>query len=286
MKTELQDLIFTERYRPDCLDDIIFANKDTIDNYLKNPKLIPSFIFESKSPGTGKSSLAKIIVNSLGCDSKKINASDDRGIDAIREQVILFAQALSTNGLKRCIILEESDSLTTIAQNALRDTMETFSDNVFFIFTCNDISKIIAPIQSRCVTINFQSPNIYQVKIYISKIWGENKIGGDIRSMVSASQEISMGKPWNLKHVKFEEFLESIKQKDFNKIKAEVFDGFDIKKFVKWFFNYIFDNYTTIGFDKATKIVNLLADIEKHSNLNVNLEIIFIANIMEISKVL
>ena len=298
---ELQDLIWIERFRPKTFDKLILKDKEknVIINYIKIPKLLPSFIFYSKSPGTGKTSTAKIIIDALGCDSLKINSSDERGIETIRDKVSMFAKSLSTNGIKRCIFLDEADGLTKQAQDSLRNLMETYSDNAFFIFSCNDFTKIIDPIKSRCISINFQFPDKRSIFDRIFRICKEENIEGsvsslveyyypDIRSMIAELQEAKLsGNPLEFKYQRFEDFLELIKKKDFETIKDIVYSTpFNFKAFNKWFFDYIFKNFEKYGFDKAKEIVNSLAETEKYSTLNVNLEVIFIANVMEIAKLL
>ena len=298
---ELQDLIWIERFRPKTFDKLILKDKEknVIINYIKIPKLLPSFIFYSKSPGTGKTSTAKIIIDALGCDSLKINSSDERGIETIRDKVSMFAKSLSTNGIKRCIFLDEADGLTKQAQDSLRNLMETYSDNAFFIFSCNDFTKIIDPIKSRCISINFQFPDKTTIFDRMFRICQKEKIEGsvgslvdyyypDIRSMIAELQEAKLsGNPLEFKYQRFEDFLELIKKKDFETIKDIVYSTpFNFKAFNKWFFDYTFKNFEKYGFDKAKEIVNSLAETEKYSMLNVNLEFIFIANVMEIAKLL
>ncbi len=117
--------IWTEKYRPKKVSEIVGDFKEKITQYLQDPKAIPNFLFYSKSPGTGKTTLAKCVINELGCDSLIINSSDDRKIETIREKVKEFAMAqTSKQGLKRCVFLDEFDGMTGIAQNALRNIME------------------------------------------------------------------------------------------------------------------------------------------------------------------
>jgi len=209
----------------------------------------------------------------------------------------MFAKSLSTNGIKRCIFLDEADGLTKQAQDSLRNLMETYSDNAFFIFSCNDFTKIIDPIKSRCISINFQFPDKRSIFDKIFIICKEENIEGsvsslveyyypDIRSMIAELQEAKLsGNPLEFKYQRFEDFLELIKKKDFETIKDIVYSTpFNFKAFNKWFFSYIFQNYDKYGFENARKMINFLAETEKFSSLNVNLEVIFIANIMEISK--
>jgi replication factor C small subunit len=94
--------------------------------------------------GTGKTTLAKIIVKNLDCDYLYINASDENGIDTIREKVKGFASAASWKGIK-VVILDEADFITIQGQAALRNVIETFSRSTRFILTCNFVERIIDP---------------------------------------------------------------------------------------------------------------------------------------------
>ena len=134
--TPVQNAIYTEKYRPSSFDELIGDHKDIIQKYLDKPMEMPSFIFYSNSPGTGKTSMAKVIVKALKCDSEVINSSDERGIDVIREKVSLFARSMSSNDkTKKCVFMDEADGMLKAAQDSLRNLMETYASNCFFIFS-------------------------------------------------------------------------------------------------------------------------------------------------------
>lgn len=107
------------------------------------------------SAGTGKTTVARALCDELGCDYIIINGSETRGIDMVRSQVQGFANTMSTNGKTKVVILDEADYITPEAQAALRNLIETFSNNCRFIMTCNFKSKIIEPLHSRCAVIDF-----------------------------------------------------------------------------------------------------------------------------------
>ena len=150
--------LLVEKYRPTVLQDYVGNEqvKDTIQKYLDQND-IQNFIFYGPA-GTGKTTLAKLIVKNLDCDYLYINASDENGIDTIREKVKGFASAASWNGIK-VVILDEADFITINGQAALRNVIETFSRSTRFILTCNFIERIIDPIQSRCQVLKIVPPS-------------------------------------------------------------------------------------------------------------------------------
>ena len=125
--------------------------------------------------GTGKTSLAKLIVGQLGADHLYINASDERGIDTIRDKIIPFASSIGFNGLK-VVILDESDYLTAQAQATLRNVMESFSASCRFILICNYLDRIISPLQSRCMAFGITPPSKKEVGQHILQICESEEI--------------------------------------------------------------------------------------------------------------
>jgi replication factor C small subunit len=150
------DNIWVEKYRPKTLDDIVLPvdTRKVIESY-KAKKEISNLLLIS-SPGQGKTTLAKMIVNHiLECDYLYVNASDENGIDTIRTKVISFAQTRSLTGDIKVIILDEADGISAEGQRALRNVMEEYAANTRFILTANYKHKIIPAVQSRCVSLNF-----------------------------------------------------------------------------------------------------------------------------------
>lgn len=297
---ELQNLVFTEKYRPNKFEDLILENKSLILNYLKNPEALPSFILHSNRAGTGKTSTARTIINFLDCDYLVVNSSDERGIDTIRDKIKLFASSLSTNTQKRCVFMDEFDGMTKQAQDCLRNLMETYANNCFFIFSCNDINKIIEPIRSRCVCINFEKPDRTEIVGRLMSICELEEISTenietlvntyypDIRTMINKLQECKVeDKIFSIDEKNFIEFLNLIRKKQISELYTIVYSGsFQIIEFNKWLFHYIFKNYQTLGQDKASQIAFLLADNEKYWNEGVNLEIMFMSNIIKICNLM
>lgn len=148
--------LWVESYRPNKLADLLLneENRSFFSNLDENT---PHLLFHGCA-GTGKTSLAKILVNDvLKCQYLYINASDENGVDTIRNKVISFAQTKSLDGKKKIVILDEFCGTTAEAQRILRNVMEEYSENVRFILTANYIERIVAPIKSRCSIFNLQS---------------------------------------------------------------------------------------------------------------------------------
>ena len=152
-----ENSLWVERYRPSGLEGYV-GNEHIIQKvniYIENND-VPHLLLHGEA-GTGKTTLAKIIVNAIDCDYLYINASDERGIDTLREKIRGFAASVGFKTWK-VVILDESDYLTRDAQAALRNLMETFSKSTRFILTCNYPEKVIDPIQSRCQTFEIIPP--------------------------------------------------------------------------------------------------------------------------------
>lgn len=151
--------LYTEKYRPQILDDIVLT-KEEKDYFisLKEKEEIPNLLFAG-SPGTGKTSLAKIIVKDiLDCQYLYINASDENGIDTIRSKVIGFSSTKSLDGKLKVVLFDECDALSLDSQKALRNVIEEYSENTRFIFTCNYLFKVIPALQSRCQIFSLTPP--------------------------------------------------------------------------------------------------------------------------------
>ena len=167
--------LLVEKYRPISLENYVGNEhiKKSIKQYLGQND-IQNLIFYGPA-GTGKTTLAKLIVKNLDCEHLYINASDERGIETIRDKVSGFASSASFKPLK-VVILDEADFLTIQAQASLRNVIETFSRTTRFILTCNYVERIIDPLQSRCQTLKIVPPSKVDVVRHLQKITEKENI--------------------------------------------------------------------------------------------------------------
>lgn len=169
--------LFIEKFRPKKLEDIVLSSEHRdFFSSLKQKEEIPNLLFSSP-PGTGKTTLSKIIIKDiLDCQYLYINASDENGIDTIRSKIIGFASTKSLDGKLKVVLCDEADSISLEAQKALRNVIEEYSENTRFIFTCNYLFKIIPALQSRCQIFNLAPPleGVINRVIFILKTEGIN----------------------------------------------------------------------------------------------------------------
>ena len=174
--------LWVEKYRPQTLAEYVGNEtvKETIQQYLDNND-IPHLLLHGKA-GTGKTTLAKLIINTIECDSMIINASDENNVDTVRNKVKNFASSMGFAGFK-IIILDEFDYMTPNAQAILRNLMETFSKHCRFILTCNYHEKIIDPIKSRCQTFSITPPTKKDVAVQVTKILDAENIKYELKNV-------------------------------------------------------------------------------------------------------
>lgn len=208
----MEYLLWIEKYRPKKFNQILGQNKiiNLIENMIENGSF-PHLILSGNS-GTGKTSTVQAIINKLYGKNNtfmvmKLDASDDRGISAVREEIKGFAEKLSflNKGIK-VIILDEADSMTFDAQFALRRIIEKYSDTTRFCLICNYENKIISPIKSRCLNLRFlpiKKEYILEKLIYVCEKENINYEDGtleviselskgDLRKSINLLQSISM----------------------------------------------------------------------------------------------
>lgn len=292
---------WTEKYRPNKIKDII-SQKNVVNSLCNKINNLPHLILYGP-PGTGKTSTALALGKELfGIKLYKeriieLNASDERGINTVRDKIKKFAQnAIHISNDKnsspnyKIIILDEADSMTKDAQSALRKIIEDYSNITRFILICNYINKIIDPIISRCVIYNFVPVEKKIMFKTICKIAEEEKIeytdkiihkiirisNGDMRKSIIILQNYKYMYDKNkdinivelngyLRKNKILQIIDSIKTKSFNdniKIVDSLIDsGYSIEFFLERFFKYLLQD--NIDDKKKSKIIFRLSEIQK-----------------------
>ena len=188
--------IWSEKYRPLKLDEIVNQTHvvERLKSFVKS-KTIPHMIFAGP-PGTGKTCCALAIARELfgekwNLNFKELNASDERGINVVRDKIKNFARVIGNVQFKICF-LDECDSMTPDAQNAMRRLMEMYSNTTRFILSCNYSSNLIAPIQSRAAVFRFKFLSKENVSEYLERIIKGEKVKID-KEALEAIYEISDG---------------------------------------------------------------------------------------------
>ncbi|KAK3879545.1 hypothetical protein Pcinc_015881 [Petrolisthes cinctipes] len=210
---KMHNLPWVEKYRPETLQDLI-SHEDiisTIERFIDEDHL-PHLLFYGP-PGTGKTSTILACARKLYSPKEfnsmvlELNASDDRGISVVREQILSFAstRTIFKSGFK-LVILDEADAMTNDAQNALRRVIEKFTENVRFCLICNYLGKIIPAIQSRCTRFRFGPLSSEQILPRLNYVIEQEQVtvtedgrkallalsGGDMRKVLNILQSTSM----------------------------------------------------------------------------------------------
>jgi replication factor C small subunit len=174
----MKDLIWAEKYRPKNLDSMALWEHDlkAFKKYI-DQKEIPHLLFHGPA-GSGKTTLAKILIKDIASGNLSLNASSsDRGIAVVKGAIKSFAASKpKKRGGLNIIFLDEADGLTNEAQNALLNTIEKYHSNCRFILTCNQIEKLIEPLVSRCIIYQFESLPIRNIKSMCYRILKKEKI--------------------------------------------------------------------------------------------------------------
>ena len=295
--------LLVEKYRPTNLDNYVGNEsiKKSISNYIGQND-IQNLIFYGPA-GTGKTTLAKLIVKNIECDHIYINASDERGIETIRDKVSGFASVMSFKPLK-VVILDEADFLTIQAQASLRNVIETFSRTTRFILTCNFIERIIDPLQSRCQTLKVIPPSKLDIVKHLKKVTDKEEIKvhvddlaivvnnnyPDVRKMLNTIQVSTTDNELNLDTTALvssnymTKVLECLKQSSpkFNEIRQIIADA-NVKDFEE-FYRFLYDNSSEYTNHKEGMVAFHINEYSYQSNFRIDKEINCMALINQLIK--
>jgi replication factor C small subunit len=297
-----QHTLWVEKYRSQNLSTYVGNEqiKGTISKYLEQND-IQNFIFYGPA-GTGKTTLAKLIVNNLNCDYLYINASDERGIDTIRDKVQGFSSVASFKPLK-VVILDEADFLTIQAQASLRNIIETFARTTRFILTCNYVERIIDPLQSRCQVLKIVPPSKQDIAYHIIDILKKENVGmgaedlklvinqfyPDLRKMLNTLQmgvtgeEVVIDKNILVSsNYKNQVLMELCKPtaKSFNNIRQIIADS-SVNDFEE-LFRFLFDNVDKYAPTNMGEVIIHIEEYQYHANFRIDKEINIMALISRI----
>ena len=301
---EVNNSLWVEKYRPRKLTEYVGNEhlKQKVSDYLQSGD-VPHLLFFGKA-GTGKTTLAKLIVNSINCDYIIINASDENNVDTVRNKVKGFASTIGFKDMK-VIILDEFDYMTPNAQAILRNLMETFSKHCRFILTCNYVEKVIDPIQSRCQTFQIVPPSKKEVAVQISQILGKEGVGfqpkdlvpiidssyPDIRKIINTCQLNSSQGKLKLDTTSVidsdikSKVVEILKSKDdkrnkWKNIRQAVADA-RIQDFTE-LYSFLYEKVDDYGSGNTSNIILILSESQHKDALVVDKEITFMSCIIQI----
>lgn len=298
-KKERKQHIWVEKYRPNKLEDYVGNEvvKTTFKKYVEDQDF-PHLLLHGR-PGTGKTTLAKMLVKSVDCDSIYINASDERTLDVVREKVVGFASSSGFKPLK-VIILDEFDGIAPLTQKILRSVMETYALNTRFILTANYYEKIIEPVLSRVQAYELVPPSKKEVAVHLTGILKQentqytpeelavviNSYYPDIRKCIQVCQQSSLT---GILKVSKENLIQNdVKNKimEFLKVRSPLIE---IRKYVieqnitrfEEIYQHLYDNLDKYAEGKQASMILNIADAEVRESMVVNKQIVFMEFIVK-----
>ena len=299
--------LWVERYRPTQLENYVGNEhlKAKVERYIKSND-VPHLLLYGRA-GTGKTTLAKLIVKNIECDYLYINASDENSVDTVRNKVRQFASTIGFKDMK-VIVLDECDYITPNAQAALRNLMETFSKHCRFILTCNFVERIIDPLQSRCQVFEIIPPSKKDVAVHLTKVMELEKTTydnedlkvlidssyPDVRKIINATQrsvvdnEIVMDKQSTIQNDYKLKVLDILKTQDkktaFSNLRQLLADN-AIRDYSDCF-RLLYDNVDEFAAGNMAAVILILARYEQSDMQVVDKEINFMAMLIELLGVI
>ena len=304
----METFLWVEKYRPKTVDDCILPSelKKSFSEFVKD-KHIPNLIL-SGSAGTGKTTIAKAMVEEIGSTWMLINGSEESGIDVLRTKIKNFASTVSLEGGRKYIILDEADYLNPQStQPALRGFMEEFHKNCGFILTCNYKNRLIEPLQSRCSNIDFTIRNGERVKLAesffkrVQDILGQEQIKFEPKAIAelinkyfpdwrrclnelqrySTSGQIDAGILVNLSSENIKELVSFMKAKEFSNVRKCIVNNLDNdpSRIFRTIYNSLYDN---LDHSTIPHAVVIIADYQYKSAFVADQEINMLACMTEL----
>lgn len=301
----LQDYIWYEKYRPKDLKDLSLTKEHRIafKRFIDDQE-IPHLLLEGPQ-GSGKTTTAQILTTSIPCVTLSLNASgENRGIDTIRGKVKEFASHQVKRGHIKVVFLDEADAITPDAQNALKNTMETYSKNCRFILTCNHVDKINPPIQSRCIKFTFDRfPKRKAIALCEKILEAENiedvttedvteivkRFYPDMRTMVQNLQSACLGGNFNIKSIGMlnadpKEITDLLLKGEITMIRSLVAGRSEFMYMYRYFFDeFILNNGNN---DQKSAMSQTVADSTRYINIVPDREIEFISCCLILMEIL
>jgi DNA polymerase III delta prime subunit len=303
----LEQFLWVEKYRPRKIADTILSAdlKETFQKFV-DQKNIPNLILAGSS-GVGKTTVARAMLEEVGCDYIILNGSLNVDRDALRTDIANFASTVSFTGGRKYVIIDEADYLGWQVQPALRNFMEEFSKNCGFILTCNFKNKIIGPLHSRCSVINFTIPKECKTKLagqFFKRVinildteevkYEQNVVAEVIKKhfpdwrrvlnelqRYSATGAIDSGILSNFQDLTIKQVFEACKARDFDAVRKWVHDNSDQDQ--ASVFQSVYSNAMEYVDKKSVpELIVIIADYQYKAAFVVNHEINLLAFFVEL----
>lgn len=301
-----QHTLWVEKYRSKSVENYVGNEKikSIIQTAIEKNDIQNMILYGT--PGTGKTTLAKLIVNSLNCDYLYLNASDEKGMDVMRDKVKGFASSASFKPLK-IVILDEADFIRVDSQALLRNVIETFSLNTRFILTCNYIDRIIDPLQSRCKVLEIVPPSKAEVAKHVSEILDTeqvqykledlativNKFYPDIRKILNTCQfslnnnVLSIDSSSLVSNIYIDKIISELKKPNSNSLKniRQIIADSNTENYDE-LYRTLYEKIDDFSLGNEGEIIILLEEYLYHSSFRLDKEINIVACLAKILQLI